>query len=356
MFKSYKKTLIVSSLVTLLPIAVGLLLWDRFPEQIASHWGWNGEVDGWASAIFVILWLPITMLAIHWFCIWFTFKDPGNHGKNKKPLAMVLWIVPFLSNLTSYLMYALALGAEFSVSSLMVGVMGLMFAVIGNYLPKCKMNSTIGIKVPWTYTSEANWNATHRFGGKLWVTGGIVMILSAFLPGEMGLVIMLLVLIPLTLIPMVYSYMYYRKQKAQGEAMVPLPKTSKNAWIALVILLVFVASTLFAGELEYEFDDKYLTIDADFYNDLIIDYNSIASIEYRDGNVDGIRVGGYGSFRLLMGYFQNDEFGVHIRYTYYKPEACIVVKTDSNTFVLSGKTKAETQELFTTLQDRAAAK
>ena len=354
MLKKYKKALILTSVLTLLPIAVGLLLWDQFPEKMIVHWGITGEADGWGSVPFAVFFPPLIMLAVHWLCIWFTTKDPGNQRRNQKPFAMVLWIIPVISNLTSGLMYALALGVELSVSNLMVGMMGLMFAVIGNYLPKCKRNATIGIKVPWAYTSEENWNATHRFGGRLWVTGGIVMVLAAFLPGEMGIVILLLVLLPLALIPMVYSYVYYRRQNMQGDPLIPMPKMSKSGAVALVILLVFVAVILFAGELEYVFKEGYLVIEADFYSDYVVNYEDVQAIEFREGNVSGTRVGGYGSLQLLMGYFQNDEFGTYTRYTYYKPEACVVVTAQGRTLVLSGKDKAETQAIYQELLVRIA--
>lgn len=346
MFQKHKKTLILTSLLTLLPIAVGLLLWDRFPAQIPIHFRLTGETDGWSSVPFAVFAPPLFMLAVQWLCIWFTARDPGNQRRNQKLFTIVLWIIPILSNLTSYLMYALALGQDFNIPSITLSALGLLFVIIGNYMPKTRTNSTMGIKVPWTYTSEANWNATHRFAGKVWVIGGLAMIFGGFLPETWAVTVMLLSILILAVIPAVYSYLYYKKQKANGDALIPFPKTSKKAWIALVILLIITVSFLFAGDLEYEFLDRGFIIEADFYNNYSVLYDDIEAIEYREGNVDGIRVGGYGSFRLLMGYFQNSEFGVHTRYTYYKPEACIVLTLQDTTLVLSGETKAETKAIY----------
>ena len=87
-------------------------------------------------------------------------------------------------------------------------LMGLIFAIIGNYMPKCKQNYTIGIKIPWTLSSEENWNRTHRFAGRLWVVCGLVIILTAFLGGfELFLGIALV----MALAPVLYSYALYRK-------------------------------------------------------------------------------------------------------------------------------------------------
>ena len=69
-------------------------------------------------------------------------------------------------------------------------------------------------------------------------------------------------------------------------------------------------------------------------------------MEFREGNVPGLRVGGYGSFRLLMGWFENEEFGTYLRYTYYNPEACVVVTSGDKKIVLSDETYAETKALY----------
>ena len=358
MLKQNKGKLIASSLLTLLPILAGLLVWDKFPERMTTHWGITGAPDGWSSVPFAVFAPPMLLLAVHWFCLWFTARDPGNQGRNKKPFGIVLWIVPVMSNLCSGMMYALALGAEFSISSIMVGAMGVLFAVIGNYLPKCKMNSTIGIKVPWAYTSEENWNATHRFSGRVWVIGGLAMVLAAFLPGELGILLMIIAMFVLAMIPIAYSYKYYKKQKANGETLTPLPKMGKAGGaasvLALVLVLVFVAVVLFVGEIDFVFREEYLLIDTNMYSDHILYYDVIEEVEYREGNVAGLRVGGYGSFRLLMGYFQNDEFGVYTRYTYYRPEACVVVTTSGKTLVLSGETADATQKIYNMLLEKTS--
>ena len=77
MIKKNKGALILTSLVLLVPILVGLLLWDRLPEQIPSHWGINGEVDGWSSKAFAVFGFPCILLAMHWVCVLISSADPG---------------------------------------------------------------------------------------------------------------------------------------------------------------------------------------------------------------------------------------------------------------------------------------
>ncbi|MBQ7000546.1 MAG: SdpI family protein [Oscillospiraceae bacterium] len=351
-----KKLLILSSLLILLPIPVGLLLWNHLPAELVTHWGFTGQPDGYMPVLYAVSLPPVLMLLGQWVCIWFTLKDPGNKDRNTKPLTLVLWILPLVSNMVSYTMYALALGYEFSPVVWTLLLMGIMFIAIGNYLPKCKMNYTMGIKVPWAYTSEENWNATHRFGGKVWFFGGFAMLFGAFLPDRWAVGVMLVSTLVLAFIPMLYSYLYYRRQKARGDALLPFPKpVTKGGKISTVFLILILAGTgflMFSGDLEYRLEEEYFCIEASYYNDLTLFYDVIEAVEYRDGNIPGTRVGGFGSGRLLMGFFRNEEFGTYTRYTYTKPEACVVLTTDREIYVLSGKNAEETLALYQTLQQK----
>ena len=219
------------------------------------------------------------------------------------------------------------------------------------------MNSTMGIKVYWTYTSEENWNATHRFAGKAWVIAGILMMLCGLLPNGWAVTIMIVLLFVMIVIPIVYSWRFYKKELAEGKVEKgKLPKQdkifTKSSAVFLVVFTLFILVVLFYGDIDFHFREDHLFIDTNMYSDNILYYSAIESVEYRDGNVPGLRVGGYGSFRLLMGWFENEEFGTHIRYTYYKPEACVVVHLKNKVMVLSGETAEETQALYQNLQER----
>lgn len=356
MIRKHKMELIISSLVILIPVLVGLILWNRLPETIATHWGVDGQADGYGSLPFAVFVPYLCLLAGHWFCFLVTANDPRNQNRNWKPIRLVLWIMPVLSNIIGIIMYSLALGVQVSVSGIMIAALGLMFVAIGNYLPKCRQNHTIGIKVPWTFASEENWNATHRFGGRVWMIGGVVMMLAAFLPTGWSAGVTVAAAVILSVVPIVYSYCYYRKQLHRGDELQPMPtahtKAGKIGTVAGLLILAFVLVTLFAGSVETTFSDDYFSIKASFYDDLTVFYDRVESVEYRDGNVPGSRVFGVGSFRLLLGNFENEEFGNYTRYTYYKPEACVVLKVNGKTLVLSGKDAAETQSIYRQLLEK----
>ena len=354
-----KKTLVITSLLTLLPIPVGLLLWNKFPETMAIHWGITGQADGFASVPFAVFVPPVIMLAVQWLCILATALDKGNKNRNQKMQTIVLWVIPLICNLSCCGIYALALGWKFSPVAWTMIPMGLLFAVIGNYMPKTRMNSTMGIKVPWTYSSEANWNATHRFAGKVWMLGGLLLALSGLLTHWLAVTIMLASILVLIVLPVAYSYRFYKKEKAEGKVQsagysATDKKILKGSGIFFVVLTVFLLFVLFYGDISYSFREDYLLIDSNMYSDYIVYYDTIDHVEFREGNVPGLRVGGYGSFQLLMGFFENEEYGTYTRYTYYKPEACVVLTKGEKKIVLSGKTREETEKLYLDLLDVTA--
>jgi len=208
MIRKNLKLLVVTSIVILLPVVAGLFLWDQLPEQIPTHWNTAGEVDSWSSKPFAVFGLPFIMLAIHWVCILGTNADPKKANHPEKVLHLVLWLVPALSVIMSAATYAAALGEDVPMERIAAVVLGLVFTIIGNYMPKCKQNYTIGIKIPWTLNNEENWNRTHRLAGRLWFVCGLVIMLIGFFGGLEFLLGSALVMV---VIPPVYSYILHRK-------------------------------------------------------------------------------------------------------------------------------------------------
>ena len=105
-------------------------------------------------------------------------------------------------------MYSAAMGKGIRMETFVSVSLGLLFVAIGNYLPKCQQNYTVGFKLPWTLHSEENWNRTHRLAGRLWVTGGFIMMILGFFN-----LIWLTIAVPaiMALIPSLYSYILHRK-------------------------------------------------------------------------------------------------------------------------------------------------
>ena len=214
LIKKYLRTLISSSLVLLIPVIVGLLLWDQLPDPMPFHWNIHGEVDGWASKATAVFGMPALMLAMQWVCLFACTADPKHKNYNPKMIGLALWICPGIGLILCAMVYSAALGYELPIEVIMPILLGAMFMVIGNWLPKCQQTYTMGIKLPWTLASEENWNATHRFGGKIWFFGGIVSILSALI-GNFWILIVILALT--CLLPAAYSYRYYVKYEKEDK-------------------------------------------------------------------------------------------------------------------------------------------
>ena len=208
MIKKNLKTLIITSVVILLPVLAGILLWNQLPDPMPSHWNASGEVDDWSSKPFAIFGLPLILLAAQWLCVLGTAADPKKNNHPQKILHLVLWIIPVLSVVMHTVVYLTALGYGVRMEVVMPVLIGVVFTIIGNYLPKCKQNYTIGIKIPWTLNNEENWNKTHRFAGWLWTFCGIAIMFTGFFGGFW---VFLPITLLMVLVPVLYSYLLHRK-------------------------------------------------------------------------------------------------------------------------------------------------
>ena len=205
--KINKKLLIITTVIILLPMVIGLLLWEQLPAEIPVHWGVNNEPDGWASKPFTVFGMPVLLAALHVFGLFVTFADPKKNNIGKKAIGLVYWIVPAISLFAMSASYAYTLGKEVNIGMICSLLLGIMIVVLGNYLPKAKQNYTFGYKIPWTLNSEENWNKTHRLAGWIMVIGGIILIINAFFLFEWVLVSVSI----LALLPIAYSYILYKK-------------------------------------------------------------------------------------------------------------------------------------------------
>ena len=211
MLKKYRKTLIITTIITLLPMLAGVILWNKLPEQFPIHFNTAGEVDGWSSKVFGVFGLPLILVAFQWLCGLGTLKmDPKAQNLEGKVFSLVLWIIPVLSVVLNALVYCTALGMDMNVQIIMPLLIGLLMVIIGNWLPKCKHSYTLGIKLPWTLADETNWNRTHRFAGPIWVVCGLVIMLCGLIGGAF-LWVMVAAFVVMIAAPTLYSYLLFRK-------------------------------------------------------------------------------------------------------------------------------------------------
>ena len=358
MIRRNKLKLVISSIIILLPMLIYFFGGKILPEEISVHWGLDGTADGWMQSSLVFFILPLILLAIHWLCMILSSIIDKGQEQSKKVVEFTFWIMPAISLASCGLIFAVALGYTANIHSFIYVILAAAFIIIGNYMPKTTRNRTMGIKIKWALSNDENWNATHRFAGKLSVLAGFLCLLAIPLPPLAFIFIIPIVILLVAVVPTIYSYRFYKKQLREGKATkedyengyIRIVKNKKAAVAVSVILgivLVIVLSVLmFTGSIETTFDDNALSVKASFWSDLTLNYEDIESVEYREEGVDGVRINGVGSARLLLGVFQNDEFGVYTRYTYTGDQPCAVIKTATRTVVLCAETVEETIEIY----------
>ena len=212
LLKEHKLLLLITSAVILLQTVVGVLIWDRLPDPIATHFNFRNEPDGWTSKAFTVFGMPLVLLALHWITLLVSStKNAQIKNLNSKVKFLFWWIIPSVSLLLMVLCYGYALGAPFDIGRIVLPFVGLLFAITGNYMPKVRRNYSVGIKVPWTMTDDENWNKTHRMAAPVWVICGIALIvlgLIGYTSWPAFVVVMVMVFLPT-----VYSFVLHLKMK-----------------------------------------------------------------------------------------------------------------------------------------------
>lgn len=200
-------------LLVAVPFAYLGAIWNDLPEQVPLHWNLHGEVDRWGSRSELWLIPVVTTLLIYVLFLVIPLIDPkkrlGEMGSKYGQLKFLM--VAAMSALAVVILYMARSGEKVSATPVVV-VVGLLVAVLGNYMKTVRPNYFIGIRTPWTLESPEVWNKTHQLAGKLWFLGGVLMVAAALLlegAAQFGLV--LSIALAITLIPLIYSYAAYRR-------------------------------------------------------------------------------------------------------------------------------------------------
>lgn len=214
MKKKIDKMTIITTLLCLVPIILGVVMYDKLPEQMASHWGFDNEVNGTMPKFWAVVSIPLIMAATNLLLCVVTNLDPKHKNINNKGLFAVKLILPVLC----WTLYPVTIFINlkdnkfnFDIGLIVNIIIGILFIVLGNYMPKTKQNYTFGIKLPWTLDNEENWNKTHRIAGFTMFLGGILFILNGIFWSS-GIVLGIIIAISVG-IPIVYSGMLYSKQR-----------------------------------------------------------------------------------------------------------------------------------------------
>lgn len=210
MLKENKGKILITSLVILLPVFVGVYFWGRLPDPMATHFTFDNEPNGWSPKAFAVFGLPLFLLVIHGVCLAAVMLDPKRKSINNKMMRMVMLICPICSVFCSIQIYGYALGVNVDGRMLVHLLLGVVFVVIGNYIPKCRHNYTVGIRLPWTLADEENWNSTHHLAGWLYMVAGLLCLVNIWLRVSW---LAFAAILAATLVPACYSLVLYIRKR-----------------------------------------------------------------------------------------------------------------------------------------------
>ncbi|MDO5028065.1 MAG: DUF1648 domain-containing protein [Bacillota bacterium] len=196
--------------LSMIPFIINAVFYSKLPDQIATHFDINGVPDNYSSKNFALFGLPAIMLAIYVTAYVITNLDPKRKNQGDKALNIVLIFLPLMSIVISIMTIAFTLGKKIDIPIIMASLVSLMLILIGNYLPKVKRNYTIGVKLPWTLDSDYVWDKTHKLAGKVFILGGLGLLLNTIFYNKLwsSLVIVAIIIF----IPGIYSYVIYKNQ------------------------------------------------------------------------------------------------------------------------------------------------
>jgi uncharacterized membrane protein len=328
---------------------------------MVSHWGADGSPDGMADKGFVVFGIGGILLGLHILLLFLFSLDKNARTQNKKAASIICWLVPWISAFVAATVYPLAMGENPDPLRLLPGLVSVMFICLGNVMPKVTKNRTMGIKLSWTLGNEENWNKTHRFAGKIWVVGSPAILCTMFLPMDAMIVTSMALMFAMILSPILYSYIIYKKHQKEDVDYTAPERTkaeriaTKVAGIVVVILLAVVGVVMFTGDVKVTCGEDTFQIEATYEDDFETSYEQIASVEYREEASVGARVNGFGSIRLSLGVFQNEEFGTYTLYAYTGADAYLVLRSVKGEVLMIGlKDADEAKTIYQTLLEKIA--
>lgn len=209
------KTEIPAVLIIIISIFLSFYFYLNWPDTVVSHWNFYGQPDGYSSKVFMAIFFPFLLVGLYALFLILPYFDPQRNRYRefaatyhlfKNLIILVLMIVYLTAGLYN-LGYAINMAYTISL------VIGSMMIIMGKYLSRIKYNWFVGIRTPWTMSSENVWNKTHQTGGWFFIIFGILIILTPYLPMALGFIAFILGLVMVVLGTAIYSYLVYRQEK-----------------------------------------------------------------------------------------------------------------------------------------------
>ncbi len=195
--------------------AASFYFYNHFPAQVPTHWGLSGQPNGWSTRGFGAFFLPVLSLVIYLILLFLPYLDPKHkHYKDFKNVYHIFKgvIVGFMVALY-FLVSFNVLNDDVSIKTIVPFSVGVLFLVLGSFMGKIKSNWFVGVRTPWTLSSETVWNKTHRLTGKTFIGGGLIFMIIPFFGERLKIWLIITTIVLLVLVPIVYSYIAYRQER-----------------------------------------------------------------------------------------------------------------------------------------------
>ncbi len=215
------KSEIIPIVLMVFSLSASFYFYLHFPDRVPTHWNIAGEVDGWSTRSFGAFFFPALTLAIYLLLLVIPNLDPKKERYEQflKPYHIFKNFLVLFLVVVYFLVGANGIGYKIDIALVMPLGVGLLFILLGNYMGKIKMNWFMGIRTPWTLSSEEVWNKTHRLGGKAFILGGVLMALTAIGPPVWKIIVFILVMTVILFGTLIYSYVLYaREQKNKNSS------------------------------------------------------------------------------------------------------------------------------------------
>jgi uncharacterized membrane protein len=205
--------------IALLPLLYLGSVWNSLPENVPLHWNLEGEIDNWGSKYTLIGLVFLMPILTYILMLVVPNIDPKKRieamGGKYNQFKFIL--VAFMSILSIFIIY-ISKNQKLSSPGIIFVLVGILYVFLGNYFKVLKQNYFIGIKTPWTLENEEVWKLTHLMAGKMWVIGGLaVVILSFILPENSNFYFFMGITATISIVPIVYSYFIYKKLKNNNQ-------------------------------------------------------------------------------------------------------------------------------------------
>jgi len=206
----------IGVIVATVAFAAAIWAYPQLPPRVATHWNIRGEVDGYSGRFAAAFIIPLAILVLAGVAHVLPKIDPkrANYPKFLDTYWLLINGILIFMGAIYLAVLGNAIGAPVPIQRVIPIALGFLFIIIGNYLGRVQPNWFLGIRTPWTLSSDTVWRKTHRLGAWVFVIAGVLFMASAFVPGARGAVPLAVIIMGLVLVPVVYSLYLWMRERA----------------------------------------------------------------------------------------------------------------------------------------------